>query len=336
MQAQVLAGPEDPARFHEAVEAFRKSFCERPVLRSSANHGRIVELDKQDAEPAPSTRNGVTKTYHSLGYSEKKIDGLLMYLGWKVGRLSDSHSRILSIGCGGGDELVFLRARYPNASITALDYPMKSGSRDKIIKIVQCEFIAGDIFDSLAALKARGESFDLIFSNHFIEHLFEPDQQIRDLTQLLCRGGVFAAGLPLDAYPHQELLARKAKRVDTIHALDINWLDPRHPWKTNELDLALTLNNANLQDVTIYRRLYHTSRTYPISLEGCRQRERRAALFYALLLNAPVSVLKIILGRNPPRRLARLVFALDRRLWFGRYRLKCDVQPEIFVTASRS
>jgi hypothetical protein len=36
-----------------------------------------------------------------------------------------------------------------------------------------------------------------------------------------------------------------------------------------------------------------------------------------------------------PRRLARLVFALDRRLWFGLYRLKTEVQPEVFVMARR-
>jgi hypothetical protein len=57
---------------------------------------------------------------------------------------------------------------------------------------------------------------------------------------------------------------------------------------------------------------------------------------YALLLKVPFSALKVCFGRNPPRHVARLVFALDRRLWFGRYRLKCEVQPEVFVTAFRS
>lgn len=336
MQAQVLAGEEDPAGFHEAVEAVRRSFSERPVSRPSPDLGRIVELDDQASEPTPALRSSVVKTYQQLGYSDKQITVLVTDYGWKVGRLASDHSRILSIGCGDGDELLFLRARYPNAKMTALDYPKQSEIRDRITKVSNCEFIAGDIFESLEALKTRGESFDLIFSNHVIEHFFEPDEQLRAITQLLSPNGEFSAGLPLDAYPHRKLLARTAKSAATIHSLDLNWLDPRHPWKTNELDLAVTLRNANLRNVTIYQRRSHASRSHPISLEGCQRRERRGALLYALLLKVPFTALKICFGRNPPRRVARLVFALDRRLWFGRYRLKCEVQPEVFVTASRS
>jgi len=47
-------------------------------------------------------------------------------------------------------------------------------------------------------------------------------------------------------------------------------------------------------------------------------------------------IMKILFGRRPPRLLVRLLFAVDRRLWFGRYRMKVEVQPEVFVTAIRN
>jgi hypothetical protein len=140
--------------------------------------------------------------------------------------------------------------------------------------------------------------------------------------------------LPLDAYPYCDLLAKIGGRKDLLHPLDLNWLDPRHPWKTNEKDLAATLKNASLEDVRIYQRRNHASARLRKTLEGCRRRERYGRLMYALFLSFPIAVLKSF-SKNPPRRLARLVFALDRRLWFGRYRLKCEVQPEVCVTAVR-
>ena len=335
-QAQVLAGHENPERFQQTVEAFRQVFSERAVLPPAASPGTLVELEREDTEATPSWRGAVVSTFEALGYEKDEIHRILGDYEWKVGQLAAGHNRILSIGCNRGDELVFLRARYPDATITALDYPQLAGRAEKVADRVHCEFIAGDIFDSLARLRGEGRFFNLIFSNHVIEHLFEPDSQITSMTGLLSPGGEFSAGLPLDAYPHRELLARKANCPARIHTLDINWLDPRHPWKTNELDLAVTLTRTGLQDIKIYRRLHHTSRTYPISLDGCRRRERRGALLYSLLIDPLVLALKACLGRTPPRRIARLVFAVDRRLWFGRYCLKCDVQPEVFVAASRT
>ncbi len=65
------------------------------------------------------------------------------------------------------------------------------------------------------------------------------------------------------------------------------------------------------------------------------QREMRARRIESLTLQPWIGAMKVLFGRNPPRRLARLVFAVNRRLWFGRYRLKCDIQPEVFATAVR-
>jgi SAM-dependent methyltransferase len=328
MQTQVLAAQSD--RFQQAVEAFRQYFKERPRA-SSGPLGQIVELDDNESEPSACLTNVLQIPLTQTQWPAKELS----LLAWKIERLPDRASTILSIGSGGGDELMFLRARFPDARITAVDYTMRIRGGQQALDLLNVEFIEGDIFATVNNLRSHGASYDLIFSNHVIEHFYEPDEQIASLSLLLVARGVFAAGLPLDAYPLADLLARTSKAPQSIHPLDMNWLDVRHPWKTNESDLAATLRSAGLDDVIIYRRANHASRTIPISLHECQRRERRARVLYALSLQPVISALKVIFGPTPPRRLVRLLFAVDRRLWFGRYRLKVDVQPEVFVTASR-
>jgi SAM-dependent methyltransferase len=327
MQTQVLAA--QPDRFQQAVEAFRRYFRQRP--RASGPLGRIVELDDNEAEASGSFASVLQTQLRNLQWPAKDLG----YLAWKIERLPKWTKNILSIGCGGGTELVLLRARFPDARITALDYTTYVQGGKQALDLLNVEFIEGDIFETVRNLRSRGACFDLIFSNHVIEHFYEPDEQIASLALLLSAGGMFAAGVPLDAYPLADLLAKTSQAPGSIHPLDMNWLDVRHPWKTNESDLAETFINAGLGEVTIYRRENRASRTIPISLDGCRRRERRGRRIYAFSLQPLIAVAKVIFGPTPPRRLARLLFAVDRRLWFGRYRLKVDVQPEVFVTALR-
>jgi 2-polyprenyl-3-methyl-5-hydroxy-6-metoxy-1,4-benzoquinol methylase len=200
------------------------------------------------------------------------------------------------------------------------------------------EFVAGDIFESTKKLGADGSRFDLIFSNHVIEHFYDPDEQISELCSLLKPGGRFTAGVPLDAYPFSDLLAARSRDPQSTNALDMDWLDLRHPWKTNEADLARTLRGAGMGSVVLFRRTHHANNSKcedDLSLEGCTQRERRARRIESLTVQPWIGAMKLLFGRNPPRRLARLVFGVNRRLWFGRYRLKCDIQPEVFATAVR-
>jgi len=331
LQTQVLAS--DPEVFSAAVNAFRSNFKQRSG--NCKYLPRIVELNddesKVDIEYSAAVRRQVGRIT-----SLRSIPDDLANYGWKIQRLPSERTRILSVGCGGGSELIFLRARYPDAKITALDYTFGVRGGAQALKMLDVEFIQGNIFETAEHLFQRGLRFDLIFSNHVIEHFFNPDEQIAFLSSLLEAGGVWSAGLPLDAYPLSDLLAKLAKEPRAIHPLDMNWLDVRHPWKTSEADLSTTLFNAGLDDITIYRRVNHFGNSRrPMSRSECESRERRARKVYACSIGPLVSTAKFLFGSRPHPVLARLIFGIDRRLWFGHYRVKMDVQPEVFVTAVR-
>jgi SAM-dependent methyltransferase len=331
MQTKTLAGEEEPQGFFAALNAFRQNFAERP-LPDADMLGRFIELTGEDENLTPDTCKTVRARLQLCGFSDSEIDFLLTDYSWKTARLPAGPKNILSTGCGGGAELVFLRSLYPQARIVALDYVRSLRGGDNLLRQLDVEFKEGDIFKNIETLDTK---FDLIFSNHVIEHFYEPEEQLSALVRLLNPRGIFAAGLPLDGHALADLMRRLARSPRSIHALDMNWLDVRHPWKTNRADLAATLIAAGLGDVEVYQRAYHSSRALPISAQRCEERERSGRLIYGLTLGAFVRAIRLIVGENVPRRLARLVFALDRRLWFGLYRLKTEVQPEVFVMARR-
>jgi len=339
MQTEVLAGGVRSDCFGQSVAAFRRSFKERPpAVCADGCLGRIVDLDETEGRSDAGLQRAAESLLEQLSFDAMGTEALFRDFAWKVRILPDNIADILSVGCGDGAELVFLRSRFPGAKIIALDYVNKISGQQRTLDLLQAEFLQGDIFESIGGLHSHGLRFDLIFSNHVIEHFYEPDQQIASLCQLLRKGGMFSAGLPLDAYPFADWLAKIGKAPTLAHALDMNWLDLRHPWKTHEADLAATLRRAGLVDVQVYRRRNHANNAksgIQLSLTECREREHRARRAYAFTLKPLVDALKMLFGQNPPRRLVRLVFAVERRLPFGRYRVKCDVQPEVFVTAIR-
>ncbi len=127
-----------------------------------------------------------------------------------------------------------------------------------------------------------------------------------------------------------DLLRAIAENPTRTHGLDINWLDLRHPWKTNEADLAATLTGAGMKDVTLYRRSAHANNTkcaVALSLEQCRQRENRARMVYGIVLRPAIGLLKAVFGANPPRKVARLVF------WTGQANLVRPLQAEMRYSA---
>ncbi len=168
-------------------------------------------------------------TFLGWGSMRKKPKSSFRDYGWKMRQLPDGVERILSVGCGGGRELIFLRSRYPDARIMALTYVMGVDDGARTLEILGVEFVAGDIFESTKKLGADGSRFDLIFSNHVIEHFYDPDEQIRQICSLLKPAGLFTAGVPLDAYPLSDLLAARSRDPQSTNGLDIDWLDLRHP-----------------------------------------------------------------------------------------------------------
>ncbi len=105
MQTDVLAGERNPGGFREAVDAFRSSFRLRPREPESVV-ARILELSEDEAAITDETGGAASIFLDQLGYPSESFPGLFCDYGWKMRYLPDGKGRILSVGCGGGAELV--------------------------------------------------------------------------------------------------------------------------------------------------------------------------------------------------------------------------------------
>jgi SAM-dependent methyltransferase len=159
---------------------------------------------------------------------------------------------ILSIGCGGGAELFFLRLRAPNAAIKAVDWSDTISPEFRDVDRV--EFSVHDL-TNLEDFPDR--NFDVIFSNHVIEHMYDPDKVIPQIRKLLAPGGIFVSAMPLDGQGNvgfKDAILKLFKSQQKIGATDALILNCGHSWKTNFSDLNQTLNAAGFVHVDFFQR----------------------------------------------------------------------------------
>lgn len=259
---------------------------------------------------------------------------LMNDFAWEVNLVPRSARNVLDVGGGDGMELLFLRAVLPHAKITVVDYSDRLAPQ--VRRLVNPTVIAGDLNVHLRELPG---GFDLIYSNHTLEHLYTPDQVMQTLYRLLLPGGSLISVLPMDANPgglFQGKMARLAE-AKTIHPLDIAYLDMGHPWKTNPADLHRTLLGAGYRQVTLYQRVLHRSRFArggPLRLAmGMRIGQALCALSFGTVRR----LARLLLPQREPARVAtqvsRLLLAVERRVWFGTGRLKNHYAAEVLLHA---
>ncbi len=103
------------------------------------------------------------------------------------------HSRVLEAGCGIGAQTVTLSQNNPQAEITSIDISETSLAiaKEKIetAGFNNVKFEQADIFN----LRFEPQSFDHIFLCFVLEHLPNPDEALKILTQFLKPGGTLTA-----------------------------------------------------------------------------------------------------------------------------------------------
>ncbi len=180
---------------------------------------------------------------------------------WEANLIPRTAKNVLVIGCGDGMELLFLRAVLPAAAITAIDYG--NTLLPGLQAAVGFRFLQGDMNTHLRSLTRE---YDLVFSNHTMEHLYTPDEMLALLTSLLLPLGHLVAVLPMAGKPGVPFLRRiHAAAGKATHPMDMVYLDAGHPWKTSPGDLKQTFAAAGLTGVTLYQRIGHLSRPLHLS-----------------------------------------------------------------------
>lgn len=102
-----------------------------------------------------------------------------------------SCSRVIDIGCGSGMSTLALKRRFPDAAVTGVD--LSQSMLEHARKLLEdVEWIRRDCSESLEDLG----TFDLVFSNAFLQWLPDQEKFIRDIRKLLNAGGVLAMQIP--------------------------------------------------------------------------------------------------------------------------------------------
>ncbi len=279
----------------------------------------VMLREKQTLLPDNEQRR-VDELLDRIGMSAKQKRIHIDDFGWEVNLVPREAKSVLVVGCGDGIELIFLRAVLPHARITAIDY--HNSLLPGLADAVEPTFFEGDIGNHLPRLHRE---YDLIFSNHTMEHLYAPDETLTVLANLLVAGGHIISTMPMvgqEGTPFlgevQRFTTRRAMDpVAEIHPLELVYFDSGHPWKTNPGDLSVTLKRAGFTDVRIFQRENHLSR--PAKLTPVQYRLRRGwlVLLNRVFLGLPRRMAMLVFPRSVPARLPVLFFAVERRLPFG-------------------
>ena len=240
---------------------------------------------------------------------------------------------ILSVGCGDGIELIFLRIHSPNARIVAIDWDNKVGTL--LLDKLNVEYYCGDVN---VILEKLGNDFDIIFSNHFLEHMHNPDQILKKFFTKLKSNAALVSVLPMDGID-DNVFSRECKNIledpESLHMLDLGYFDLGHPWKTNPYDLYSSLRLAGFHDVSFLNRPGHLTRKLSFNKSRLVRFRKLNKTLYNLTFGFLYKAMKLIFPVNIPVYLVKFLYAIDSRVWFGSIPLKNAQAPEVLFIARR-
>jgi SAM-dependent methyltransferase len=275
----------------------------------------------------PDVEARVLSLLAACGLSGEEQTAAIDRFGWKVTEIPLDTTSIFDIGCGDGIELAFLHAAAPNARIKAVD--LKYELRAEIGKLPAIRFEPAHIVEYL---EGETETFDLIFSNHVVEHLYDPDRICALLRRRLNPGGTMLAALPLDGVVSAFWAGANDEKWRS--SLAVAELDLGHPWKTTPSDLRETLHAAGFGDVRFIQRQGRLNAAIAGEERELAALEVRGRALHRLVFGPLRWGAAVLFGDRPPDWVVKLICALERRVWFGGNNVKNSVAPEVLVEAA--
>ena len=323
-------GP-DAERNAQGIRALREGLFPRPM----ATPVSTTLLAPEDTHLAADEFARLQQLFQRVRLSAKARLKHTDDFEWEANQVPRTARNVLVIGCGDGIELLFLRSILPEAKITGIDY------HDSLLPgIAEATGVSLLVGDMHAHLRSLARSYDLVFSNHTMEHLYNPDQTLATLRALLVPGGHIVSTLPMMAAEGTPFLARVRSFVASpekkIHPLDLVFFDLGHPWKTNPSDIAATLARAGYSQIEVFQRREHLCRATVGPEAAIRQRRAIYRLLHAAFLDIPRTILKVLVPSGNAIPIGRLYFAVERRLPFGTNRFMNGLSEEALFRATVS
>jgi trans-aconitate methyltransferase len=241
-------------------------------------------------------------------------------------------TKILSIGCGHGYELFFLRHKYPNAVITAVDWVNKVP--ENILEKLNITFFEANVYDFLSSHEAE---YDLIYSSHVLEHSYKIDILLELLNHALIKGGVLASSIPLCGFEntlYSAFLESVLNGKSTLRQMDCTMLDLGHPWKTNQHDLLNSLLKAQFQDIEILGNELSCVRGRKVSIKRWKKETDLLFMLYSILLNPFKKAIYLFMKDPLPCSLVSFNCSVDWKFEFGGGRI-ANFVPEVFFVAHK-
>jgi SAM-dependent methyltransferase len=328
-QHPFLTGPDEALNLR-ALAAVRAG----TRVTSYAEDPQPVRRANADLAMSASENAAAAAFLRTAGLDDGAIAHATLDFSWRAARLPAGCRSVLCLGSGGGEELAFVRARAPGARLVVWDYVDKASP--VLLKAVAAEYEACDL---VQALQSRADRFDAVFSNHTLEHLFDPDGVLRLMLDRLVDGGVLVSGLPLDAdatVPLHRQVAWLAQSAPAMRAIDLGVFDAGHPWKTHVADLRATLSAAGFGAVDVLQRADVPFRApaYP-AVAGPGPGAAAQAL-YGATFGLARRMLGVLAGPVAPLLWRRVLVAAERRVPWGAGRLKNGGSPDVMVTAFKA
>lgn len=267
-----------------------------------------------------------------VGLSRERQREVLDDCAWKVRALPGNCAAVAVVGCGSGAELLCVRAVLPNTQLVAYDW--QEQLLPGVAQVTNTTFFAGNF---LELISASSVAFDAIFSNHVLEHMYAPESALAILRECLSSSGVLVAALPLEAMPdgpHTERMLAAATHPESIHPLDLLWLNAGHCWQTNPADLQATLLEAGYRDCELIQLEDAPSRGLRES-RAQFDRSRKAAVRAFDLTFGAVHDIARRLTDTMPRVVLKFWFAGESRVPFGSTRLRVRYAEEILAVARK-
>jgi len=285
--------------------------CEPSSIRSCR------EVDWEDFQPESLPAQP--------GLREKKF---AQDFAWKFGALPEAADNILVLGPGESAELALMRKKYPRARIKAIDWSDRSRAQAEELNI---RFWQGDVLEGIE----HDPDYDLVFSNHVLEHQVDPDLFIARLAEHTAPGGFSVHALPLDGSREFRLLAHTVRTLANPK-LSL-WFGKNynlgHPWKACPRDLRETFPARGFSRAEVYLRREHPSTFVAGDLEAfIRTAEKKCALHDIFVF----SVYRFLAQVRPlPRRGNKYLFALEEKLAIGNNNIQKKYSPEALVVARK-
>lgn len=115
-----------------------------------------------------------------------RIIGTLFETGWQ------RDGKVLDCGCGEGEVGSFLLRRLQTDSVLGIDI---SQDKLKLADTLGIKTVCAD-FDRNRNLPFKDSSFDLVFCNHVLEHMIDPDHLLEEIYRILKSGAMLVLATP--------------------------------------------------------------------------------------------------------------------------------------------